>query len=153
MPLNLSMLLRAMPAILAAIITALMSYGLHDWSRLRAEQAHRNELTALADSMVAQCEGAQKTTSEVSNEFQGRLDRLNRQLADARRMRSSACVPVRDSGTAAGRNAATGHQQPAGQNAGADRGALIELAGEAERYRLQLIGCQDFVRRVQRTGK
>lgn len=93
-----------------------------------------------------QCKEDKILTHEVSNDLQNKLHRLNRHLADIKRLRDNpTCMSI---------------TVPPGQrDAGADRGKLsgqdgiraewlYDYAAEAEQYRLQLIGCQDFVNKV-----
>ena len=129
---------------LVVIITAVLMYGYHMIAYGIQERRHAGELKAISE----QCEKAQTITSEVSNEYQQKLADRDRALAAARRMLNNSGNQSSSSG---GYNAATVEGKPTGQDAGglrADANDLIDLAAEGERYRLQLIGCQSFVRKL-----
>lgn len=92
----------------------------------------------------AQCLSDQQLTKDVSYDYQTKLANLNRQLATSKRLQrdDGKCTPV--TSPAAGHNGAAGAGQSVRPN-GIEAGWLRDYAFEAETYRLQLIGCQDFV--------
>lgn len=96
--------------------------------------------TALAAS-IAQCAADKQVTTEVSRDYQKNLAALRSRLA-AHRVQPDRCIAVARPAT--GHDAASGTGVAAGSN-GVSSGALIEYAGDAEQYRLQLIACQQFV--------
>ncbi|QDU26277.1 hypothetical protein ETAA8_13540 [Anatilimnocola aggregata] len=101
---------------------------------------------AKESEMVLACEAAQKQTQEVSRGYQNELAKLNSRLS-ALRMQPAKCVPVSTSSSR--RDAASIGGEHSGPHVVSDL-ALIELAGEAERYRLQLIACQAFAQSLPR---
>jgi hypothetical protein len=107
------------------------------------EAFHERELSSQASELQAHCEEEKKITKDVSHEYQTKLSSLNAQLARLKRVQSHCIVP----GTAGGRDGEAERGKPSGPD-GVSTAWLLEFAGEAERYRLQLISCQDFIRRV-----
>ena len=129
---------------LGVIITAVLMYGYHMIAYGIQERRHSGEIKAISE----QCEKAQTITSEVSNEYQQKLADRDRALAAARRMLNNSGNQSSSSG---GYNAATGSRKPYGQNVRcieADPEELIDIASDGEKYRLQLMGCQSFVRKL-----
>jgi hypothetical protein len=102
-------------------------------------------LNDLRTELTAQCEADKKVTEDISHEYQNRLSDLDKRLIALKRVSKPKCLPIASKATA-GRNAATG-----GVNAGqdvVDSADLLDYAGEAEHYRLQLISCQAFIGKV-----
>ena len=100
--------------------------------------------------MAKQCAEAQAITEKVSHDYQNKIAYLNTRLAAARRLHVSECVAV--SSQAASRHDGTSKSgKPLGSPAEGTRTRnlsaqfLIELIGEGEKYRLQLLACQQFV--------
>lgn len=89
-----------------------------------------------------ECAKAQNITNEVSHAYQVKIADLNRQL-ESLRVRPPRCIAVTGEATSR-HNATAGEDEHGGQN-GVPAAALYQYAGEAERYRLQLIACQDFL--------
>lgn len=93
------------------------------------------------------CSDAQAITSEVSYAHQNKISNLQRSLADARKLYRNKCARVLYGDAASGHNGSAAGYIDAGSY-DVDAESLIEFAGDAEKHRLQLIGCQDFVHRV-----
>lgn len=127
------------------IIGALTAYGTH-W--IDSAYYNHRQKTALEDQekeLKAACAADKEITKGVSHDFQTKNALLHADIGRLNRLYDTACVPV--TGTAAGHNAATGTGKPVAAD-GVNAQALLTFAGDAEGYRLQLIGCQDFIGRV-----
>lgn len=138
-------LLKFRQAILAGVLVSALAFGLHRLDLYRMDALHREALASQASKLEKQCEADKVLTSEVSNGYQTRLASLADQLARARRVRHT-CVPVAPV-TPGGRDAAPGIEQPVRPDVGVTADALLDYAAEAERYRLQLLSCQEFITR------
>lgn len=130
-------------------VGALIMFGAMEVRVWYLNASHAAEIANQRQKIIAQCEADKQLTNEVSNEYQSQIASLSRRVADLKRVRQYACVPVTD--TAGGRDAAprAGH---AGGNA-VDTGTLYDYAGRAEQYRLQLIACQTFITRTWEAKK
>lgn len=93
----------------------------------------------------AVCENDKKIANEVSNDYQEKLTALDIQLLELRGLYDTTCVKVNSSSS--GHNATTAEGELRGQD-GIEAKWLIEYAGDAERVRLRLISCQDFINRL-----
>lgn len=141
------MLRRLAPALAVAFVTAGLALGLHNWRVDRLQEQHRQALESTKSAMQLACTAAQNLTQGVSNAYQKKLADLNDQLAAVKRVRHNPrCVPTTASATSR-RDAAAIQQKPVGTNA-IRAEWLVDFAAEAEKYRLQLIACQDFVTRA-----
>lgn len=134
---------------MALFFLNLGGYGVVSWKSYHAGVDHQKALTApqiakAISTANAECEKGKQLSKEISNDYQNKIAGLNKRIADLKRLRPSVCVPV--SAAAPGRNAATG-SVASGQN-GIDAGTLLDYAADAERYRLQLSSCQDFINRT-----
>ena len=130
--------------ILTGCLVSLLSWGLHTLDVYRLEDKQRTELAEQAKVLNNSCNADKAITEGVSNDYQKKLADLGRQLDAVKRVQPTRCIPVSAPRPACGSNAKTGANQPVDQN-GVTSDALYSLAGEAERYRLQLIACQDFI--------
>lgn len=128
----------------AAAITAGFWLG---WQLRGAVDASRlkQALAAQQTALLRQCADDKKLTSEVSHAFQHQLSAAHARLAELKRMQPAACVPV--ARAAAGRDGRAGGGEHDRTDGVTDH-ALYDYAALAERYRLQLTGCQDFIRRT-----
>lgn len=127
------------------LLAVLVSGGLYI-RVLRADLAAVKLERDTAQATLATCQSDQKLTEGVSNDFQTKIRSLNRQLADLKRVRDNPqCTPV--ASPASGRDADAGAGQPTGPH-GIRADWLLDFAAEAEQYRLQLISCQDFIRKT-----
>ena len=136
--------MNAIRIVIGIVITAIVMYGYHYISYGIQERRHISELKELS----LQCEKAQTITSEVSNAYQQKLAERDSALAAARRMLNGSS---NSSTSSSGHNAASGARELSGQNGEcikADTEELISIAGDGEKYRLQLIGCQSFVKEI-----
>lgn len=134
------------PAIPGALLAFWLSLMLHNIDARFTKLRHAEEMASQSQQLTAQCAADKHLTEEVSNDYQTRLGALNRQLADARRVRVARCVvPATD--PTGGRDAPPGAGEPIRPHVGVATDALLDYAAEAERYRLQLLSCQEFVRR------
>lgn len=94
-----------------------------------------------------QCEKQREKANEISKKHQGRLADLNRKLRDYRvRDANAVCVNI-DEATRRHNDATNGTIVL--EKNGLRSEWLIEYAGEAERTRLQLIGCQEFIQSLE----
>lgn len=93
-----------------------------------------------------QCVASSKIAEEVSNEYQSEISNLNRRLRDVRRMLADTCIPVGDA--ASGRDGAASDGEFRGSN-GVPATRILDLAEDAERVRLRLIGCQNYITRLK----
>lgn len=93
----------------------------------------------------AQCETDKIIASEVSNEYQKKLTDLDTQLRDLRRVYRDTCVPIN---RPSGRRHAAAPEGELREPDGIEAEWLIDYAGDAERVRLRLLGCQDFLNRL-----
>ena len=92
-----------------------------------------------------QCETDKKISYEVSNDYQEKLSSLDVQLNDLRGLYNKQCIAVNSA--SCGHNAATTETKLRVQN-GINAEWLIEYSGDAERVRLRLIACQDYLKRI-----
>jgi uncharacterized protein len=109
---------------------------------IRWEHKLESALKDQQEALVKACEADKKKTAEVSRAYQDKIAALNSRVA-ALRMRPAKCVPV--ASPTGGRNGETSGTEPVRAH-GVDAGFLIDYAAEAEKYRLQLISCQEFIR-------
>ena len=137
-------LLNNWKVILAVVATVALAYLLHTVDVDRIEAKQRAALVDQATKLQGQCDADKAITMGVSNDYQKKLDVLNDQLAALRVREPNRCITVSTSVATAGRHGAAGAGQHAGQN-GVTAQTLYDFAGEAERYRLQLISCQQFI--------
>lgn len=135
------------PAIPGALFAFWLSLMLHNIDARFTKQYYERKLTEQKATVEAQCAADKKVTQEVSNDYQARLSALSSQLARARRLRDT-CVAVSPSDPTRGRDATASAGEPVQPNVGVAANALLDYAAEAEQYRLQLLGCQDFVNRT-----
>lgn len=129
-------------SIAAAAAAFALSLMMHKLDVHRIEARHEKEIASVRIAMTDACNKVQETTRKVSNEYQKNLANLNARLAAARRLHDNSCVAVAVS-AAAGHDAAAAGAKSSGRNVSSDR--LIEIAGKGEKYRLQLLSCQQFI--------
>lgn len=139
-------LLKYWQPIAAAIVTALLAWGAHSLDVSWIEARHAKELAAQETALRAECKADKELTKEVSHGYQSKITDLNAKLAALKRVRPSRCV-VPIAGDTAGRSPAAGADKPAGQD-GTPAESLYDFAGDAEKYRLQLIACQEFIEKT-----
>ena len=130
-------------ALIASAVISFLAHTYYDWRIDRLKLDHETALKAKEAEGVENCKKDQAITQGVSHDYQQKLDDLGRKLADAKRLYSTRCI-MPTARAASGRNEETGANLPAGSDAVAAE-SVIELAGEGEQYRLQLIACQRFI--------
>lgn len=130
--------------VLTAIAVGTLAFLLHTLDVYRLEDAQKTAVDAAVKSVSDKCNENNKISEEVSNDFKKKSDDLAAELARAKRVRPTTCVPVLVTNPASGSNGSAGSGQSAVKNGGVASDALLDLAAEGERYRLQLIGCQTF---------
>ena len=101
----------------------------------------------LAQSKTAynQCVQSQQAAQEASNEYQKQISTLNSRLRDVRRMLDNTIVPIKT--TPGGHNGSTTTGEFRGAN-GVPASELLDIAEDAERVRLRLIGCQNYLENI-----
>lgn len=142
-------LIRYWQPLSAALVTAALAFLLHTVSINAQERSHEHELAQQQSQLIKRCGEVQEAARDASAGHQARLNRLSSDLANARRMLNGACVRVRKGDTASGHNAATGQPVNGGQDARVAAASLLDYAEEAERYRSQLIACQELLNERQ----
>lgn len=129
----------------AALITALISFGLHKIDMARIEAKQVKALAAQEAQLTAACQKAQKITEEISHDYQEQLSAFNRKLAALKRVRTNPqCVPIAD---AAARHDGAANTDKLSGPRGLRPDWLYDTAAEADQYRLQLIACQEFIKK------
>lgn len=138
----------SLPAINPWLLLAVLAVGfgsgwtVNGW---RLDGVTRDAVTAAENAAKAECEEAQKTTQEVSDEYQKKLRGINAAHAAAvKRMRDACTVPVTDA--PGGRDATPAGNQLPGPHPVAVMD-LLDLARLADVQTAQLLACQDFLRR------
>lgn len=134
--------------VLGGIGIVSIAWMLHSLDVNRIEANHREELSAQAKAQFEQCRAEKAITEEVSNDYQKKLASLTASYNSLRKLYNGRCVAVSNTESTVGHNAASAGSQLSGSH-GIYAGYLIDFAYDAEQVRLRLIGCQDFVRRVQ----
>ncbi len=132
--------------IISALSVLIIGLGLHYSHVWWIKHSYEGELASQKTALIAQCEADKAITNEVSHEYQTHIAALDARLATLR-LRPAHCVPV--SNPSPGCNAAAGANKPIGQD-GVDSRVFLDFAAVAEKYRLQLIGCQSFVNKTFR---
>jgi len=129
-----------------AVAAFALSFLLHTVDVNRIESNHRAEMAKQKTDLETAFAADKKLTEENSRAYQKQVSNLTRKLADAKRLLPSRCVVPVTGQASGGNRGATG-----GINArldGVSSDALIDYAGECERYRLQVISLQDFINQV-----
>lgn len=137
-------LLKYWQPILSAILTAALALGAHRIDMMFVNADHAQALAEQSDTLIKQCNADKAITTEVSHDYQTQIADLNARLSQLDSMCGTTRVTVPAAKPATGRYGPAGNCQPAGTH-GVANSALYSLAGEGEKYRLQLIACQSFV--------
>jgi len=147
-------------AIITAMLVSAASYGLHCISQARLANKHRAEIAALSAAKDAACMTAKAITNEVSNAYQKELTALDVAADDAGNLldllRGNGASAIQPGVAASGRDAgAAGKKLYFGDSGilGPDPQKLIAIGKRAEKTRLQLLACQQFVRKTQKPLK
>lgn len=140
-------------AIATAIIVSLAAYGLHCISVASMVNKHKAEIIALAGAKDMACAVAKAVTNGVSDEYQKDLTGLDVALAGVNDLldsvRGNGISASQPTSAASGRDAAAAGQKLSVGSAGMawpDSRKLIDIGRRAEKTRLQLKACQNFVR-------
>lgn len=129
----------------AILVTGFIAFQLHKIDVARLEAKQNKALAAQEKQLNEACDKAQQITKEVSHDYQEQLSTLGRQLDTLKRVRAqSKCVPV--SNSPARRDEPT-HAGEFFRHHGLRTDWLYDFAGDAEKYRLQLIACQNFIKK------
>lgn len=107
----------------------------------RLEMALKQQETEL----VKQCNADKALTERIDHEQLQKISSLSRRVTELKRVHKTECVPVARPASSNNGTTGAGH-------AGADAVAfesLIDYAALAEKHRIQLLGCQDFVRSLR----
>lgn len=139
-------LLKYYQPILAAGASLLVSYVVHSVVMMYVNSQHEIALATLEADMTKKCKEAQAITREVSDEYQSQISALNRRVSDLKRLRAQ-CVPVYADPPGGYNGAGAGELRRS--YGGVTAGILFDFARDAEQTRLQLIGCQDWIRKVE----
>lgn len=131
---------------LIAVLAAVGALGYYIWladSRGK-DLADLREDLKVQEAATKNCIREGEISYEVSEEYQGRIAGLDRQLRALRLHYSATCVPVEAPGGPYATPAPGKLPGPHGINAE----ALLEFAADCERERLKVIGLQDYSRRI-----
>ncbi len=130
------------------IPTVVLALFLHHASVIDLQAKQQAALAAQAAQINHQCQMDKQLTAEVSHEYENQVNDLNGQLAALKRVRPRTCVIPLPSALAANRfNAGVSTSKlPVAHGVTSD--ALVDLAGDCEKTRLELNGLQDFVRKT-----
>lgn len=130
-------------AVGGAITASVMAFFIANWfiDGVKAEDAAK--LAAQVTFDIQQCDKAKQITEDVSHDYQSQLQSLNDQLAAIKLRQPAHCImPITNS--TPGRNAASAKTIIAGRN-GLSSDWLYDFAGKTEKYRIQLVSCQQFI--------
>lgn len=122
----------------------LIGAGLYIWGLQKELKIVRGERDTYKASH-SQCENDKLIAQEVSNDYQKKLSALDIKLRDLQRVYERTCIPI-DRGTGRRNAASSAGELP--RSDGIPATALLEYAGDAERVRLRLIACQDFITKI-----
>lgn len=139
-------------SIIACAATFALCLMSHKLDVARIEAKHSLAIAAVKKAMTAECTKAQAITSKVSHEYQIQLGTLNSRLSAAQRLHDHRCVAV-TLPAARGHDAGTAGKELSGGDAGIAAASLIDLAGRAEKVRIQLKACQQFIRLENGAGQ
>lgn len=138
-------------------LAAMVSYAISTVKIKAIEARHENDMRTQYAAMKKSCDDEKAITKKVSHEYQKKVSDLNARLSDARKLYSRSCVALVAPDSPGGYDAATSSREFAGQAVTEIRKLpadfVIDLVGEGEKYRLQLLACQDFVRQVESLSK
>lgn len=125
-------------------ITAMAVFGVgcyitHQWDA----SALKSALQEQEKTLTEQCNKAKKITEDVSHDYETQITALNSRVS-ALKLRPKNCVPI--TRTATRPNGSTGTAEHGGQD-GVNSDIFYDYAALAEKYRLQIIGLQEFIKK------
>lgn len=133
-------LLNNVKTIVAVVVTLIISYALHSLDVYRLEAKAAMDLQAQATEMIDKCKMNESINNGVSNDYENRINVLNSQLAS---LQPSHCTlpitiaPLQHNAEATGSKSIDGNAIYSG--------TLYNFAAKAEKYKIQLIECQNFI--------
>ena len=130
--------------ILGVIATASIAWMLHSLDVNRIEAAQREALAEQVKVDTNVCNADKAITEGVSNDYQKKVTDLGNQLAALKLREPSRCISVSPAKPSCRGNASPKSSEPSGTD-GVTSYALYDYASDAEKYRIQLISCQDFI--------
>lgn len=129
--------------IVSAVVTAIIAFGIHYGVSYLSDIRHQTELEEQKTALTEKCEADKKLTKKVSDEYEKTISDLNTKLNSLRKSyRLQPAVP------AVPANDPAGSKNVSGQSCGDIGDNLIDLAYEADLYRLRLIGCQNYISQI-----
>lgn len=137
---------------MAALLTSAAAYKIHDWRvdslKLAWKETADKKLADEKAALTKLCEAQKNITEKVSHDYQKNISALGARLAAAHRLHDNGCIAIQGF-PAIRHDGSPASREPSGSGAEGDRriaaGAFLDLIGEGERYRLQLLACQAFV--------
>ncbi len=142
-------LLKYWQALAATLLTSIIAIYLHTISLSFERSKIEKEASYQVEAVNKKCTDDKLITEKVSHEYQDKIESLRARLVSAKRMYEHSCIVVTDatgrrngeakSGKLAGKSY-QGSSYISGEK-------FLDLIGEGEKYRLQLISCQDFINR------
>lgn len=124
---------------------AVIALILHNVSLEWTKASYERKIEAVKQEQIAACERDKNLTKEVSDGYQKQVASLTARIADLKRVRPSACIPVANPAARCDGTAVIGGHAGANGQGGVTSDFLYDFAGEAETYRLRLIACQSFI--------
>lgn len=131
--------------ILTSGLTFVLAYFFHSLDVSYLEIKHAKQMQTQKEELVGQCKKAQKLTEDSANDLLKKTSDLTAKL-NAYKLRLKS-QPVPATNTASGNDGSP----RSCQYAGSDSVDLLDYAADAEKYRLQLISCQNFITKVWAT--
>ncbi len=125
------------------IATVILCWMLHMLVVNSIDTKHAAQITSIKAAMTVTCNNAQEKTRKISHDYQIQLSSLNSRLSSAHGLHDNHCVAITID-SAGGYHAAATGKELSGRNVRADR--LLDIAGRAEKVRLQLKACQSFLK-------
>lgn len=147
-------------AIATALLVGMAAYGLHCLSVANMVNKHKKEIMALVSAKDNACALAKSITNEVSDAYQKDLTSLDiaavgvSDLLDS--VRGNGFSASQPACSASGCDAAATEEKLSSGNSGSlapDPRRLIDIGRRAEKNRLQLLACQNFVRQSAKPTK
>lgn len=135
------------PLAVSAFLTAILALGAHLlYMAYVVEPGHVKALAEQKTALETSCQEAKKITEGVSDAFAKSSTDLADRL-DLNLLRPTTCILVPAPGPA-GRDHAAAAATKLSQPHGIPAATFYRFAASAEKTRLQLIGCQDFIKKT-----